>query len=34
MIDIIFDLALLFFAVVGFVTVVTWVVDYVVDKFS
>ena len=34
MIGIIFDLTLLFFAIVGFLTVAAWVVDYVVDKFS
>ena len=32
--DIIFDLALLFFAVVGFLTVAAWVVDYLVNKFG
>ena len=32
--EIIYDLTFLFFAVVGFLTVAAWVVDYVVDKFS
>jgi len=32
--DIITEGITIFFAIVGFLTVAAWVVDYVVDKFS